>query len=113
MRTTARFMFTRAQLVCAAFCALAVAVIFQNTFPLLLATWQVEEYSHGILIPLVSAYLLWQRRRQFASVPFEGSWAGVALVLLGLAVYFLGSLATIRTADAYALVIVIAGCALA
>jgi exosortase D (VPLPA-CTERM-specific) len=88
-------------------------VIFQSTFSLLLATWQLEEYSHGMLIPVISAWLLWQRRAQFASLPFEGSWAGVALVLAGLAVYFLGSLAAITTVDAYALVFVIAGCVLA
>jgi exosortase D (VPLPA-CTERM-specific) len=108
-----RFIFTRPQLVGAAFAALVLVVIFQGTFGLLMATWQMEEYSHGFLIPLISLYLLWQRRAQFASLAFEGSWAGVALVGVGLAVYFLGSLAAINTADAYALVIVIAGCVLA
>ena len=110
MRT---FSFTWAQLAGAAFAALVLAVIFQNTFSLLAATWQMEEYSHGMLIPFVSAYLLWTRRAQFAAIPFEGSWAGVALVLLGLVVYFLGTLAAITTIDAYALVIVIAGFVLA
>jgi len=110
---TARFTFTRAQLVGAAFGALVLAVIFQSTFGLLLATWQMEEYSHGILIPLISLYLLWQRRAQFASLPFEGSWAGVGLVAVGLTIYFLGTLAAITTIDAYAFVIVIAGCVLA
>jgi len=110
---TAGFSFSRAQLVGAAFGALVLAVIFQNTFSLLLATWEREEYSHGILIPFISGYLLWQRRAQLASVPFEGSWAGAGLVLFGLVVYFLGSLAAITTVDAYALVIVVAGCVLA
>ena len=112
MRTVS-FSFTWAQLAGAAFGALVLAVIFQNTFGLLLATWQMEEYSHGMLIPGVSAYLLWTRRAQFAATPFEGSWAGVGLVLLGLVVYFLGTLAAITTIDAYAFVIVIAGCVLA
>lgn len=108
-----RFAFTRVQLIGAAFAALVLAVIFQGTFSLLATTWQMEEYSHGFLIPLISLYLLWQRRAQFASLAFEGSWAGVALVGLGLVVYFLGSLAAITTIDAYAFVIVIAGCVLA
>jgi exosortase D (VPLPA-CTERM-specific) len=112
MRTT-RFTFTRAQLIGTALGAAVLIVIFQSTFGLLRATWQLEEYSHGILIPAISAYLLWQRRAQFATLPFEGSWAGVGLVLLGLLVFFLGSFAAITTVDAYALVIVIAGCMLA
>ena len=112
MRTT-RFTFTRAQLVGAALGAIVLVVIFQSTFGMLYSAWQLEEYSHGFLIPLISGYLLWQRRAQFASLPFEGSWAGVVLVLLGLLVYFLGTLAAITTIDAYALVMVIAGCVLA
>lgn len=110
---TVRFTFSWMQLAGAAFAALVLAIIFQNTFALLHATWQLDEYSHGFLIPAISAYLLWTRRAQFASMPFEGSWYGVGLVILGLIVYFLGSLAAITTIDAYALVIVIAGFVLA
>jgi exosortase D (VPLPA-CTERM-specific) len=112
MRTVS-FSFTWAQIAGAAFGALVLAVIFQDTFTMLRATWHMEEYSHGILIPGVSAYLLWTRRAQFAAIPFEGSWTGVGLVVLGLVVYFLGMLAAITTIDAYAFVIVIAGCVLA
>ena len=108
-----RFTFTWPQVVGAAFAALVLAVIFQDTFSMLRAKWHLEEYSHGILIPAIAAYLLWTRRAQFASMPFEGSWAGVALVAVGLVIFFLGTLAAITTVDAYALVIVIAGCVLA
>jgi exosortase D (VPLPA-CTERM-specific) len=110
---TVRFTFSWVQVAGAAFAALVLAVIFQNTFTMLRATWQLEEYSHGFLIPAISAYLLWTRRAQFSSMPFEGSWYGVGLVVVGLIVYFLGSLAAITTIDAYALVIVIAGFVLA
>lgn len=110
---TASLRLTRSALAGAAIGMAVLIVIFQGTFELLLFTWQREEYSHGFLIPLISLYLIWQRRAQIANVPLEGSWAGVALVLVGLGVYFLGSLAAITTVDAYALVIVIAGCVLA
>jgi exosortase D (VPLPA-CTERM-specific) len=108
-----RFTFTWPQVVGAAFAALVLAVIFQDTFSMLRTKWHLEEYSHGILIPGIAAYLLWTRRAQFASMPFEGSWTGVAMVGLGLIIFFLGTLAAITTVDAYALVIVIAGCVLA
>jgi exosortase D (VPLPA-CTERM-specific) len=110
---TVRFTFTWPQLAGAAFGALVLAVIFQNTFGVLRQAWAMEEYSHGVLIPLITGWLLWTRRAQFAAIPFKGSWAGVGLVLVGLLIYFLGSLAAITTVDAYALVVVIAGCVLA
>lgn len=93
--------------------AATLVLMFENTFVGLYSTWHREEYSHGFLIPLVSAFLLWQRRAQFARLTLRGSWAGVAMAAVGLALYFVGSLASITTVDAYALVIVIAGCVLA
>jgi exosortase D (VPLPA-CTERM-specific) len=100
------------QLIALAAAAVAMVLVFENTFTYLYGQWQREEYSHGFLVPLVSGYLLWQRREQFAQLNLRTSWAGVALALLGLAIYFLGSLASITTLDTYALVIVIAGCVL-
>jgi exosortase D (VPLPA-CTERM-specific) len=108
-----RYRFTAVQLIAFAAAALVLAVVFWDTFPFLYGTWQRDEYSHGFLIPLISAFLLWQRRDDFVGRPFEGSWMGVIVVLLGLALYFLGSLASITTVDTYALVVVIAGCLLA
>jgi len=111
--TLPRITMASAQLVALAVAAVTVILVFQNTFGYLYTQWQREEYSHGFLIPLISAYLLWRRRAQFAQLTFRHSWAGVALACFGLALYFIGSLASITTVDAYALVIVIAGCALA
>jgi exosortase D (VPLPA-CTERM-specific) len=98
------------QLALLASAAAALLLVFQGTFTYLYGFWQRTEYSHGILIPFISAYLLWRQRARFAQLTWHTSWGGVALALLGLAIYFLGRLASITTLDAYALVIVIAGC---
>jgi exosortase D (VPLPA-CTERM-specific) len=92
---------------------LALLLMFRHTFSYLYSTWQREEYSHGFLIPVISALMLWQKRRELQQIPFRGSWAGVALVLIGVAFYFVGTIAAITTVDAYALVIVLAGSFLA
>ncbi len=97
----------------AAMAAIALLLIFHDTFFFLHAKWQLPEYSHGFLVPLVSAYLIWQRRGLLAQVPFEGSGWGIVVAVLGLGIYFVGSLASITTIDAYALVILILGLALA
>ena len=112
-RPAARYRSSRVQLVALVVAAAALALLFRDTFVYLYWTWQRDEYSHGVLVPAVAAYLLWQRRAELAAVPFTGSWTGVALVGLGLLVYTLGALASITTVDTYALVIVIIGAALA
>jgi exosortase D (VPLPA-CTERM-specific) len=91
----------------------ALALLFQDTFSYLYGVWHQEEYSHGFLIPLVSGFLLWQRRGQLAQVEFRSSWMGVLVAAAGVAIYFLGVLASITTIDTYALVIVLLGVALA
>jgi exosortase len=48
--------------------------------------------SHGFAIPLISAYLLWNRRHLLAKAPVEGSWVGLALVILALGMLVIGSL---------------------
>ncbi|MGO9852361.1 MAG: VPLPA-CTERM-specific exosortase XrtD [Steroidobacteraceae bacterium] len=104
---------TRLQLVIGAVALVTIVLLFQNTFPYLYWVWHREEYSHGFLVPLVSGYLLWQRRHRFEQVVIRSSWAGVGLAALGVAIYFVGAVASITTVDTYALVIVLLGTTLA
>jgi exosortase len=74
--------------------ALLVAVFLCLYAPVLsqLASdwWQDADYSHGFLIPWLSAYFAWQRRAAlWVTVPLPNSW-GISLLLLGLVVLFLG-----------------------
>ena len=101
------------QLAAAAIAALMLGIVFQKTFTFLYVNWHREEYSHGFLVPPISAFLLWQRRALLKRLPLQGSWLGFGIVLVGLSLFFLNFFATINGADAYALVIVIAGFTLA
>lgn len=42
-------------------------------------------YSHGVLVPLLSGYLVWLKRKQLAAATITPSWLGLPLLLLGLA----------------------------
>jgi exosortase D (VPLPA-CTERM-specific) len=71
--------------------------------------FEAPEYSHGLLIPPIAAFLLWQQKDRLERIPFTGSWAGVALVLLGGAFLVLGQLGTVYTILQYAYVITLYG----
>jgi len=73
--------------------------------------WWIDspEYSHGLLIPPVAAFLIWQQKDQLERLAFNGSWWGLALVLLGGFLLLLGQLATIYTLVQYAYVITLCG----
>jgi exosortase D (VPLPA-CTERM-specific) len=77
--------------------------------------WWIDapEYSHGLLIPPVAAFLIWQQKDRLEQVDFRGSWWGIALVLLGGFLLLLGQLATIYTLVQYAYLITLYGLILA
>lgn len=101
----------RAWLLIGALTAVMMA-IFASALALMWERWATrEEFSHGFLIPVIALFLLWQRRDRLEREPFTGSWAGVGVVLLGLAIFFLGELSTITTLVQYAFVIVLAAAA--
>ena len=53
--------------------------------------WLVDPtYSHGFVVPLVSAWIIWRRRRQWRKCAGEGSWWGVAMVGVAMALAVLG-----------------------
>jgi exosortase D (VPLPA-CTERM-specific) len=71
------------------------------------------EYSHGLLIPPVAAFLVWQQKARLERVDFRGSGWGVALVLLGGFLLLLGQLATVYTLVQYAYLVTLCGLVLA
>lgn len=52
-------------------------------------------------------------KNEIARLPFEGSWAGVGVVALGVGLYFLGELATLYIIVQYAFLVVLFGLVLA
>lgn len=54
--------------------------------------WNEPDYSHGFLVPLFSAYVLWQLRDRLRNVIARPSWTGMAVLCGSLCVLFAGSL---------------------
>lgn len=73
--------------------------------------WTVkEEYSHGFFIPIISVYLIWvQRDKLTFTRDFKASLLGLAILVLGLLLFLLGGLATIRTIQHYAFIVAVVG----
>ncbi len=96
----------------------AIAFLYHTTLTKLARDWWDDpNYSHGLLVPLIIAYILWTERERLARIPprpalwtgfgliacgVAGVWAGIAgaelfvqrtslvMLLMGLALFFFG-----------------------
>jgi exosortase D (VPLPA-CTERM-specific) len=68
--------------------AALVAIVYHAVIIRLVGNeWGRADFDYCYLIPIVMAYLLWERRGELASIPSKASWAG--LWAFGAAVCFL------------------------
>ena len=76
--------------------ALLVAVFVALYFSVLLhlvRQWYTDpDYSHGFLVPFLSAFLIWQRRDELSQVVRRPSNWGLLIVVFSLGLLFLGSM---------------------
>jgi exosortase D (VPLPA-CTERM-specific) len=68
-----------------------------------------EDYSHGVLVPAVSIFLVWQARHRIAAAGIANSWWGIAVVSVGLLLYGVGELATLFVVHHISLWLVMVG----
>lgn len=60
-----------------------------------------EEYSYGYLVPFITLYLLWQNKDRIEKTPFPGSWAGIPVLVVGIALGFVGNASATSTLIQY------------
>ena len=71
--------------------------------------WNEPDYSHGFLVPLFSAYILWRRGDLLRRVEPKPSWTGMVILCASLGVLFAGSLGAELFLQRISLLGVIAG----
>nr|WP_319392943.1 VPLPA-CTERM-specific exosortase XrtD [uncultured Desulfobacter sp.] len=71
-----------------------VAGIYFSTFQWLVTKdWARDDYSHGMLMPFIILYLLWEKKDYFGAIPGKMAWHGFLLFIPGLCLYWMGELA--------------------
>ena len=83
--------------------------MFKDGLKVMVANWDMEEYSYAYLIPFIVLFLIWQKKELLEKIPYPGSWPGLALVLIGVGLFFIGNLATLYVIVQYAFLLTLAG----
>jgi exosortase len=90
-------------------CLLVLAVYYQVLGKLLSDWWHFPDYSHGFLVPLFAAFLVWEKRKTLFATKITPAWSGIAVMALGLVVLLLGVFGSELFLSRVSLVILLAG----
>ncbi len=71
--------------------------------------WYNPDYSHGLVLPFVTLYLLWRKRDQWTETPAAPSHLGLLAMVGALVLLFLGELAAELFIPRFSLLVFIAG----
>ena len=91
--------------------AVLIALVgFGSGLSEVVARWiRQDEYSHGFLIPLISAWLLWSRRDVLTASIGQPAWIGPALVALAISMHIVGELSALFILSQVGFVVALVG----
>lgn len=90
-------------------CLLVGLVYYHVLWKLISDWWNIPDFSHGFLVPVFSAYLLWEKRDTLRKTKIAPAWSGIAVMALGLAVLLLGIYGSELFLSRVSLIILLAG----
>jgi exosortase len=84
--------------------------LYAPTLFWLVSQWSTDQNaSHGFLVPLFSAFVIWQERDRLSRILPQPSWSGVVVLIAGLGVLILGRMGAERFLECSSLLLVLAG----
>jgi exosortase len=84
--------------------------IYWSTLSHLLGQWRHDpDFSFGFVVPLFSAFLVWENRHRLARIPSEPAWSGLVMLGLGLALLIVGQMGAELFLARFSLLLVLAG----
>lgn len=91
--------------------AVVIAIIaYWNGLSEAFSRWgSEEEYSHGFLIPLVSLYILWEKRHLIAAKAGPPMWLGVFVAAGALLIFVVGEISALFLLIQYSFVMLLIG----
>lgn len=67
--------------------------LFYQTIVELVKDWFINpNYSHGFLIPIITGYMIWEKRHDIHSIPLNPNNTGLLVIVVGLILHLLGNI---------------------
>lgn len=86
------------------------AALFYQVIAQLVHVWSTDENnSHGFLVPLVTIYLIWERRDRLVSLEPRSNIYGIFIVTAGIAILLSGKIANLNFLCYSSVIVVVTG----
>jgi exosortase len=87
-----------------------IAAVYYNVVWRLLRQWSDDpNFSHGFIVPLFSAFIVWTKRKELAALPVKPSTWGLAVIVGALLLVVAGSLGAEIFVARVSLILLLAG----
>ncbi|MFH1459040.1 MAG: exosortase/archaeosortase family protein [Candidatus Omnitrophota bacterium] len=90
---------------------LFLAIMYYPAFIWMWERWHAPDtnYSHGILIPIVSLFLLYSRKERLKQIQIKPEGSGIIFVCLAILVHITGNMINFPFASAFSFIIMLIG----
>jgi exosortase A len=87
-----------------------LALLYFRVAQGLVSDWiHMPDFSHGFLIPIVSFYFVYERRKQLSVLSPSTAWGGFGFIVFGIILLLLGNLATEYFTMRFSMLVVLGG----
>lgn len=69
-----------------------LAALYAESYSAMLRQWNGEDSNYCYVVPLVVAYLIWEKRAELRGLAYHPSWWGLLPLTFGALLYLLGEL---------------------
>jgi len=86
-----------------------ILVYLPVIYDLIIEWYSDPNYSHGFLVPIISGYLIWKKRKELSEIEKSNNNSGLILIVAGILLFILGNAASEYFTVRFSMVIILFG----
>ncbi len=92
---------------------LSFSALFYHTIAKMANDWSVDDnYSHGFLIPLITGYMIWQKKEELSAYELKPSNLGLIFIIMGMLLHIVGNIGAELFTMRFAIIVTVFGLSL-